>query len=94
MRTPELVAPQPGFRRLGIDLSDQIEEPRVGGRVGPGSPPDGGLVDGDHLIDELHARMSANSPGFPDGAQGQGQGPMEGLVDQGALARSETPVPR
>ena len=39
------------FRKLAEEIADLIEELDVGSRIRAGCSADGGLVDGDHLID-------------------------------------------
>ena len=52
------VAPGLGVLGGGKQLPDVVEQSRVGGGIGAGGAADGGLVDGDHLVqmlDALHA---------------------------------------
>ena len=56
-----------GVRRRGEQVPDQVKHPRIGRRIGAGRPPDGGLVDGDDLIQLFHPvdsiMLSRNSSG-------------------------------
>ena len=45
------IATDLGFRRLAEQLADEIKDPRIGSRVGSGSPSDRRLVDIDDFID-------------------------------------------
>ena len=45
------IAADLGFRRLTEQLADEIKDPRIRSRVGPGSPSDRRLVDIDDFID-------------------------------------------
>ena len=80
----------PGFCVLsgGEQLPDVVEQPRVGGGVGPGCAPDGGLVDGDDLVQKLNAvhAVVLSRAGF-GAVQLRAQALVKNLVDQGGLAR-------
>ena len=50
--------PESAHLRLGahgIELPDHVEKPRIRGRVAPGRPPDGALVDHDDLVELFDA---------------------------------------
>ena len=79
----------PAFSVLGggEQVPDVVEQPGVGGRIGPGRAPDGGLVDVDDLVQELlplQAVVSARPSLGP--VQVAGQPVIEDLVDQGGLS--------
>jgi len=86
---PRLVAPDSGLLGLGKGLADGIEDLGVGGGIGAGGAADGTLVyDNDlvHLQVEGHAvELSRLMAGLIDLLH---QCPVEGVVDQGGLARS------
>src|ERR1700729_6725 len=73
-------------------LPDVVENPGVGGRVGPGGPPDRALVHVHHLVQLAH-------PGDPDvparhgpgAVQLPGQRVVEDVVDQRRLPRPRHP---
>ena len=50
---PGAIPPGLGVRGGGEELPDVSKEPGVGGGVGPGGPADGGLVDGDDLVQKF-----------------------------------------
>ena len=76
-----------GVRGGGEQVPDQVEHARVGGRVGPGGAPDGGLVDGDDLVQLFHALDALVPAGNGSGpVQLPGQGLVENLVNQRTLA--------
>ena len=75
--------------RLGEELADVVEHAGVGGWIRPRGAPDGGLVDVDHLVEELDAldlAVPARERLGP--VQLLGQGAQEDVVDQGRLARA------
>ena len=86
-KAPFGITPGFGIRGGGKEVADHVENARIGGRVGPGRPPDGGLVNVDDLVQLVHAFNAVVRAG-------NGQGPVqvpaeplvEDLVDQGALA--------
>ena len=49
------VAPGLGVRGRGEQVADQVEQVGIGGRIGSGRPADGALVDGNDLVQLLHA---------------------------------------
>ena len=76
-----------GVRGGGEQVPDQVEHTRVGSRIGPGSAPDGRLVDGDDLVQLFHSLDALVPAGNgPGPVQLPGQGLVENLVDQGTLA--------
>ena len=52
-KPPSIVAPALGVLGGGEQLSDVVEQPGIGGRVGPGGTADRRLVDGDDLVQKL-----------------------------------------
>jgi len=52
---PALKPARLGVGRLGIQAPDQVEHAGIGRGVAPRGPPDGRLVDGDHLVQLPHA---------------------------------------
>ncbi len=50
-----LVTAHLGLGGRGEQLAHVVEQARVGGRVRPGRPPDGRLVDADELVDQVEA---------------------------------------
>ncbi len=88
-KAPAVIAS--GFCLIGLGEggADQVKQPRVGGRVAPGRAPDGGLVDVDDLVQLLNPLDAVMGAGIGGGAvQIPGQGVVEDLVHQAALARS------
>ena len=87
-----LVAPGLGLRAQGKHLADQVEQPRIGGRVAPGRAADGALVNANDLVQLLHALHGVKLPGAGLGpVEHLGQVLVENLVDQAALARAADP---
>ena len=89
---PRAVAPGPGVLGGGEQLPDIVEQARVGGGVGAGGAPDGGLVDGDHLVQMLNALHAVVPPRAGLGAvELRPQALVQDLVDQRGLARPGHP---
>ena len=86
-KTARPITPGLGVLGGGKELPDIVEEPGVGGRVGPGGPPNGGLVNGDDLIQKF---LSFDPGVLPRPGLGPvqigGQTLIEDLVDQAGLA--------
>ena len=83
------VSPALGVLGGGEQLPDVVEQPGVGGGVGAGRPADGGLVDGDDLVEELDALHAVVPAGPGLGAvELHAQPLVEDLVDQRRLARA------
>ena len=49
-KPPRLIPPNPRLRQTGEQLADGSKRPGIGSRIAPRRPPDGRLVDLDHLI--------------------------------------------
>ena len=82
-----LVASGLGVRRGREKIPDQVEDAGIRGRIGPGRPPDGRLVDGDHLVQLLHPLDILVLPGDgPGPVQFPCQPLVHDLIDQGTLA--------
>ena len=82
-----LVAPGLGVGRLGEHVADHVEQAGVGGRVRARRAADGGLVNGDDLVQLLHAVDAVvGARPQPRAVQRVGQGLVEYLVDQRRLA--------
>ena len=83
------IAPRLALGQLGEQLAQGREEPRVGGGIAAGRAADGGLVDVDDLV---HGLEALDGPVFPYDVdplvQLVGEGLVEDLVHQGALAGS------
>ena len=81
------VTPALGLLGGGEQIPDVVEKPRIGGRVGPGRPADGALVDVDHLVqilDPLDPVALAGVDLHPHQLRPQ---PLEeDLVDKGRLS--------
>ena len=87
--TSLLVAPGSGIRRSRKQIPDLVEHPGIGGRIGAGRSADGRLVDGNDLVQLLHAhdiRMLARDR--PGPIQLFGQPFVQNLIDQGAFSRT------
>jgi hypothetical protein len=90
---PGLVAADLGLAGLGEDLPHLVEHAGVGGRVAPGRPADGALVDLDDLVDLVAAVEGLVDAGLHLRAVELAlEGGQERLVDQRALAGAGTPV--
>ena len=86
------VAAHLGLVGLAEQLADVVEHPGVGGRVRPGRPADGRLVDVDHLVDVLDPGDGAVQAGQALGPVDLlGQRPQQDVVDQGGLPRARHP---
>ena len=85
-------APHLGLLGGGEQLPDVVEEPGVGGGVGPGGPADGGLVDLDHLVQVLQPQQLLVLPRVGVGpVQLRRQLFVEDLVDKAGLPRPGDP---
>ena len=84
-----LVAARPRLLGLGEELADVVEDAGVGGRVGARRAPDRRLVDVDDLVD-LAEPVDAVVGAGPQLrlVQPVGDRVVQGLVDQGRLARA------
>ena len=83
-----LVTAHPGLGHQREQLPHRGEQAHVGGRVGTRGAADRGLVDVDDLVHVLDAADTAMGSGLGfRPVQLAGQGPVQGLVDQRALAR-------
>src|SRR5580658_8066570 len=49
------ISPLTGLRQHRVQIADRREHLRVSCRIRPRRPPDGGLIDLDHFIDQLEA---------------------------------------
>ena len=58
--SPGAVAPGLGVLRGGKELPDVVEQAGVGGRIGAGGAADGGLIDGDDLVQKFFALNGAS----------------------------------
>ena len=87
-----LVAPEFGIIGGTEQGPDQVEGAGVGGRVGPGRPANGALVDVDHLVDVLDSvdPVMGQWP-FPGSHELFGQSLVQNIVDQGAFAAATDP---
>ena len=85
---PALIVPLGlGVRSGGEQVPDQVKYPGVGSRIGPGGAADGGLVDGNDLIQLLRPLDGLVLSGDGTGpVQLLGQGLVEDLVNQGAFS--------
>ena len=84
-----LVAARPRLLGLGEELADVVEDAGVGGRVGARRAPDRRLVDVDDLVDLAEAVDSVVGAGPKLRlVQAVGDRVVQGLVDQGRLARA------
>ena len=83
------VAPGLGVLGGGEQVPDVVEQPGVGGRVGPGRSADGGLVDVDDLV-QILLSLNALALARPElgPVQVGGQLLIEDLVDQAGFARA------
>ena len=89
---PGQVAPRLALRQLGEQFTQRREQAGVGGGVAPGGAADGSLVDVDDLVHQLQA-LDGPVLAHHVGALVQlvGQGLVQDLVHQGALARTRHP---
>src|SRR5450759_3968824 len=84
-----LVSPNPGLLRAGEEIADRGEEAGVSSRVRSRRSADRALVDVDDLVDRLDALEPIVLAGLVAGAiQLAGQGPVQDVGDERALARS------
>jgi hypothetical protein len=82
-----LIPPGLGLVGLGVEGADLVKDAGVGGGVGAGSPADGRLVDFDDLADMLNPLDAVMEAGLgPGPGDLLGQGLVQHLIDQGALA--------
>ena len=81
------VAPALGLLRGSKQVPDVVEQPRVGGGVGPGGAADGALVNIDHLVQVLDALDTVALAGMDLHAhQVRAQSLEQNLIHQGAFA--------
>ena len=84
---PRAVAPAFGLLGGGKQVPDVVEQPGVGGGVGPGRPADGALVDVHHLVQMLDALDPVTLAGVDlHPVQLHPQALEQDLIHQGALA--------
>ena len=84
---PRPVPPHLGVLGLGKDGPDVVEHPGVGGGVGARGPPDGLLVDANHLVDVFQPVHPVALAGAAAGAvQLARQGLVQNFVDQTGFA--------
>ena len=84
-----LVAANVGLVGLGEQLANVVEDSRVGSGVRTRGPSDRRLVDGDDLVELLHAFDALVEAGrHLRGIDPLHQRPQEDLVDQGRLSRA------
>jgi hypothetical protein len=80
---PGLVPTHLCLGELGEELPDRREHTGIGGRIRPGSPADRGLIDIDHLIDQIEPLDSVVLEGEDlRPVEVAGQLAIESLVDQ------------
>ena len=82
-----LIAPGLGLRAEGKQLADQVKQAGIGGRIAPGRPADGALVDHDDLVQlfqPVHAVKRARTGLRP--VQHTGQVLVQDLIHQAALS--------
>ncbi len=88
-KPPRLIFPFPRLRQSREEVANGSKDSGIGGRVGARSPPDRGLVDPHRLIDVLEALDALVCfRHFARAVEFLGQGTIERVVDQGALARA------
>ncbi len=86
---PRSVAPDLRLVRLAEQPPDVVEDSRVGGRVRPRGPPDGRLVDRDHLVELLDAlHPPVPSRRHPRALELGLERPEEDVVDERRLPRT------
>jgi hypothetical protein len=91
-KAPRLVAPGLGLDGFGKQVADDVEHPRIGGRVRPGGAANGGLVDDDHLIQGLQPLDFVQVFGKGHlAAEVVLQGWVQQLIHQGRFARARHP---
>ena len=84
-----LVAPQAGVGGAGEEVADGPEHAGVGGRVGARRAADRALVDLDDLVDGVQPLDPVVGAGIlPRAEEGLGQGPVQDVGDERALARA------
>ena len=86
---PRLVAPHPRLLGAREEVTNVVEDPGVGRRVGAWSAPDRRLVDADDLVDLVEALDPVVGAGAkPRPVQAVGHRAVQDLVDEGRLAGS------